>query len=156
MSTADTLYDIPQHPTYTVADGHGGFITTWTDDSEQIMAQRCNADGEVQWTDTGALIAAATDVYYGSKVSSNGQGGAVMVWVDERTGTGTDIVMQGVSASGVAGDPGYTAPASASSGGGGSSGCFIGTINAETSASNSGILLSIITCGLGLLLLRRP
>lgn len=107
LTSEGDLYDIANHPHNTVEDGMGGFITTWTNPGEEIKAQRCDAAGNLIWTATGAVIAAGNSIYYDPKLTSNGQGGAVAVWVDSLDDTDEDIFMQGVNAQGVTGDPGY-------------------------------------------------
>ncbi|MBU4317545.1 MAG: hypothetical protein KKF30_09740, partial [Proteobacteria bacterium] len=137
MSTDTNLDDIPQHPAFIIPDGQGGFITTWSTDDEEIRAQRSNASGDLLWTATGALLATGTDIYYGPKLTSNGLGGAVMVWVDEEDDTGTNIMMQGVSASGVAGNPGYDEDEELRSSDGF---CFVGSLGTFPATPLAGIL----------------
>lgn len=52
-----------------------------------------------QWVENGALVTAATDDQFLSKVASDGAGGAIVVWSDERSGTG-DIYAQRLDAYG--------------------------------------------------------
>ncbi|MFO7964204.1 MAG: hypothetical protein R6U50_09815 [Desulfobacterales bacterium] len=120
LSSAGDLDEIAWHPHNTVADGQGGFITAWGNPSQQIKAQRVDAAGSLLWGVDGAVLADGNYIDYPPKVTSNGQGGAVAVWVDDTSysseprtllvieGTGDDIFMQGVNADGVAGDPGYS------------------------------------------------
>jgi hypothetical protein len=158
------LYDVVQHPRHTIEDGQGGFITAWVNPDGEIKAQRCDASGNLLWTANGAVLATTEDMYYEPKLASNGQGGAVAVWVDYLTdSTYEDIFMQGVSAAGVAGNPGYTPPPeptptpvpSGGSGGGGSSGCFIETVGTVPASYPFGHLLFLLAGLGGLLLVRR-
>ncbi|MBA3031288.1 MAG: hypothetical protein FP816_21075 [Desulfobacteraceae bacterium] len=137
MSTDTNLDDIPQHPAFIIPDGQGGFITTWSTDDQEIRAQRSNASGDLLWTATGALLATGTDIYYGPKLTSNGLGGAVMVWVDDEDDTGTNIMMQGVSASGVAGDPGFDEEEECRSSDGW---CFVGSLGAFQATPSAGMV----------------
>jgi hypothetical protein len=149
MSPEGDMYDVVQHPRRTVEDGLGGFITAWASNDEEIKAQRCDASGAVLWTTAGAVLAQGESISYEPKLASNGQGGAVAVWVDYLDATSKDIFMQGVSAEGVAGDPGYTPPRGGSS----SSGlCFAG---AAAPAGGAGALLVLLAGAGGLFMLRR-
>jgi hypothetical protein len=82
-----------QRPTI-VADGTGGFIVAWGDDRAaannfDVYAQRLNASGVVQWAANGvALCTAANNQQYPS-VISDGAGGAIVAWPDERTAIST-------------------------------------------------------------------
>ena len=149
MSPENDLYAVVQHPRRTVEDGLGGFITAWASNDEETKAQRCDASGAVLWTTAGAVLAQGESISYEPKLASNGQGGAVAVWVDYLDATSKDIFMQGVSAEGVAGDPGYTPPRGGSS----SSGlCFAG---AAVPAGGAGALLVLLAGAGGLFMLRR-
>lgn len=142
MSVVGEFDDTAQHPRKTVEDGLGGFITAWINNDEQIKAQRCGADGEVLWGEGGAVLSNGVNIYYGPKLASNGQGGAVAVWVDSRGETGQDIYIQGISADGTLGDPGYiTAPETYRHHGDNGVLCFISTVEAAAPCSGAGILL---------------
>jgi hypothetical protein len=132
-----------------VEDGSGGFITAWIDSSEYVRIQRCDAEGNLLWGDSGTVLSYATSFYCGPRLATNGQGGAVTVWGDERGDTGNDIYIQGISAEGALGDPGYT-PAT---GGSSSSGlCFAG---AAAPAGGVGTLLVLLAGAGGLFMPRR-
>lgn len=169
LTGATDLDYLSYHPRHTVEDGLGGFITTWSNTNYEVRAQLCNAAGEVQWTATGALVAEADSVDYAPKLTSNGQGGAVIVWVDYTVAnSSSDIFMQGISALGVAGNPGYTplapppdddddddiTPDQLDSDDDDDGGlCFVAT--AGTSAPWAGLLLSLIAGIAGLVAVRR-
>ncbi|HXK47511.1 MAG TPA: hypothetical protein PLT09_08705 [Deltaproteobacteria bacterium] len=115
FSAYDDYDDTAQHPRKTVEDGQGGFITGWQNFSEQIMAQRIDANGNILWDAGGTVLSNATSINYGPRLASSGRGGAVAVWVDNRgLGTGQDIYMQGINGAGELGAP--------KAGGGGTSG----------------------------------
>ncbi|HET6349542.1 MAG TPA: T9SS type A sorting domain-containing protein [Candidatus Krumholzibacteria bacterium] len=86
------------------SDGAGGAIVCWQDarsgSNSDIYAQRINAPGVVQWTANGVAISAATNDQYNPAVESDGAGGAVVTWLDHRSGTNDDIYAQRVDASG--------------------------------------------------------
>lgn len=86
-------------------DGHGGAIITWTDyrtpnNSADIYAQALNASGNTLWETGGIAICAnlASNDY--ADIASDGNGGAVITWVDSRSGE-LDIYAQRVNASGI-------------------------------------------------------
>jgi hypothetical protein len=86
-----------------VSDGAGGAIVVWFDarnpTSYDIYAQRFDAAGVVQWTTDGAPICTATGSQLMQKVVSDGAGGAIIVWLDQRSGS-DDIYAQRVNSAG--------------------------------------------------------
>src|SRR6267143_1841310 len=86
------------------SDGSGGAIITWQDGrsgtSYDIYAQRINASGAVQWTGDGATISLAANGQYNPLITSDGSGGAIITWYDNRSGTSDDIYAQRINASG--------------------------------------------------------
>jgi hypothetical protein len=93
-----------------VSDGAGGAIITWDDgrsDSYDIYAQRINASGVVQWTADGVAICTATNAQSYPTIVSDGAGGAIITWFDERSGS-SDIYAQRVRSDGTLG--GNSAP----------------------------------------------
>jgi predicted lipoprotein with Yx(FWY)xxD motif len=88
-----------------VSDGVGGAIMTWMDIRSDfygdIYAQRVDATGAVQWTTDGIAVCAASGEQVSPQVASDGAGGAIITWEDNRTGTYYyDIYAQRVDASG--------------------------------------------------------
>ncbi len=95
-ATGDQCY-----PT-SVSDGAGGAIVTWHDErsgNQDIYAQRISVDGTVQWTADGVALCTATGEQEGPTITSDGAGGAIVTWHDERSGNG-DIYAQRISADG--------------------------------------------------------
>jgi hypothetical protein len=85
-----------------ISDGLGGAIITWTDDRSgnyDIYAQRVNSSGAVQWTADGAAISTAADSQNEPTLISDGSGGAIITWYDNRSGN-PDIYAQRVNSSG--------------------------------------------------------
>ncbi len=72
-----------------ISDGRGGAIIGWGDfrNGGDIYAQRINPSGVSQWGATGAVVCAATGVQSGVKIVSDGVGGAILVWPDQRAGS---------------------------------------------------------------------
>jgi hypothetical protein len=87
-----------------VSDGAGGAVVTWQDSDsgdDGIHAQKINASGAVQWNANGAVLCAAAGYQGNPVIASDGAGGAIVAWVDSRSG-GYDIYAQRVDASGAA------------------------------------------------------
>jgi hypothetical protein len=85
-----------------VSDEAGGAIITWRDSrsgTNDIYVQRVDASGNVHWTADGVAICTATADQYEPQITSDGAGGALVTWHDDRTGN-TDIYVQRVDASG--------------------------------------------------------
>ncbi len=93
-----------QSTPHVVSDGSGGAIIAWYDrrsDSRDVYAQRVDASGAVQWAVDGVIVATATDDQARVRLVSDGSGGAIITWQDERGGTDADdIYAQRVNASG--------------------------------------------------------
>ncbi len=91
-------------------DGAGGAIVTWYSDIADapytdIYAQRINPSGLLQWTPGGFLVCAADWHQTQSQIISDGVGGAIVTWQDNREDgvpLEDDIYAQRVNASGVA------------------------------------------------------
>jgi len=85
-----------------VSDGANGAIAAWHDlrsGNYDIYAQRVDASGVVQWAGNGAAICAAKNNKSSAKLISDGVGGAIVAWIDERSGN-RDIYAQRANASG--------------------------------------------------------
>lgn len=70
-------------------DGDGGAIITWWDrrsDAGNIYAQRIDRQGIVRWQVNGAPICTTTQKQSYPKIVSDTRGGAIITWMDERTG----------------------------------------------------------------------
>ena len=86
-----------------VPDGAGGAIVTWQDQrsgNADIYARRISADGTVQWTDNGVALCTATGRQQTPVIVSDGAGGAIVIWSDERTVTTAEIYARRISAGG--------------------------------------------------------
>lgn len=90
-----------------VSDGAGGAIVTWYDNRAgnffyDIYAQRVNAAGVPQWAANGVSICSAVDYQAFPTITTDGAGGAIITWMDQRSGINTEIWAQRVNASGIA------------------------------------------------------
>ena len=87
-----------------VADGSGGAIFAWQDSrsgvpSYGIYAQRVDAWGNALWTLDGVPLYTGLITYGNPEIASDGSGGAIVVWSDNRSG-GYDLYAQRIDASG--------------------------------------------------------
>ncbi len=69
-----------------IPDGVGGVIVVWEDDraGHDVYAQRLNADGDKQWASGGVLICDADEAQRRPDLASDGAGGAIIAWSDQR------------------------------------------------------------------------
>jgi hypothetical protein len=93
-----------QHNPTIVSDGAGGAIVTWYDDrsgtDHDIYAQRVNAAGVPLWNTDGVALCTAANDQYNPTIVSDGAGGAIVTWYDDRSGN-YNIYAQRVNAAGV-------------------------------------------------------
>lgn len=87
-----------------VSDGNGGAIVVWRDgrnisNSMDVYAQHINAFGALMWNVDGVAICNATLDQYAPRLVSDGSGGAIIAWYDNRAGN-YDIYAQRINASG--------------------------------------------------------
>lgn len=87
-----------------MADNSGGAVITWEDlrtgsSDHNIYSQRVDSAGAVQWTPDGVAICTVTGTQQYPQLTSDGSGGAIIVWQDFRAGT-YDIYSQRVNSAG--------------------------------------------------------
>lgn len=74
-----------------VADGAGGAIVSWSDfrngSDNDIYAQRLIEYGAVHWPTNGVALCTASYNQSASTLVPDGSGGAIVAWMDQRTGT---------------------------------------------------------------------
>lgn len=88
-----------------ISDQDGGAIITWQDErlgfpSYDIYTQRINSNGIVQWTTNGTPVSTASNIQRKPFMASDGNGGAIITWGDNRTGTNYDVYAQRINSSG--------------------------------------------------------
>lgn len=86
------------------SDGSGGAIVAWQDarnGSGDIYAQHMSAGGTAQWTVDGVPVCTAANNQANATVVSDGAGGAIVAWYDQRTVIANDIYAQRLNAAGV-------------------------------------------------------
>ncbi|NHI92703.1 MAG: hypothetical protein EAX96_09385 [Candidatus Lokiarchaeota archaeon] len=92
-----------QRYTRICTDGNGGAIITWQDwrNSEgDVFAQRINSSGYIQWNISGVAICTANETQSFVGICSDDNGGAIIIWADERDGGGYEGYAQRVNSSG--------------------------------------------------------
>ncbi|MBN1802037.1 MAG: hypothetical protein JW891_11050, partial [Candidatus Lokiarchaeota archaeon] len=90
------------------SDGQGGAIVAWEDrrnsgiTNYDIYAQRIDFNGELKWGENGTVICNKSTHQTNPKITSDGQGGAIIAWWDdiEEQVTGVDIIAQRVNSDG--------------------------------------------------------
>lgn len=90
-----------------IADGSGGAIALWTehDEEDDLIAQRISGSGARLWGSEGLVVASANGDQSMGRLVGDGEGNAVAVWQDERSGE-LDIYAQRIDAHGYLGWPG--------------------------------------------------
>lgn len=99
VCTAGSVQTLPR----LVSDGYGGAIAVWNDERNcnfDLYAQRINHEGLPQWTADGIGVCTAANQQYAASLAPDGGGGAIVVWVDYRSGNG-GIYLQRVSGDGI-------------------------------------------------------
>ena len=146
LCTASSLQDALS----ITSDGAGGAIVAWSDyrsgfqgTGNDIYVQRISADGTVLWTADGVALCTATSFQGDPTITSDGAGGAIVAWIDGRSGN-SGIYAQHVLASGAA-DPAWPADGRALCTAGGSWGFH--TVNVE--ARHGGPIKTIVSDGAG-------
>ncbi len=81
-----------QRQCFIVPDDSSGVIIVWEDrrkgfDSLDVYAQRVDGDGYVKWTIDGVAVCNATNIQIYARIVTDGDGGAIIVWGDKRSGS---------------------------------------------------------------------
>ncbi len=89
-----------------VSDGAGGAIIAWHDPrngvfNNDIYAQRVDGNGNVLWTANGVPICAAIDHQSWVLIVTDGASGAIITWLDQRSGSVSEVYAQRISAAGI-------------------------------------------------------
>jgi hypothetical protein len=84
VCTATGIQDQPQ----LVSDGAGGAIISWDDyrsgGTSDLYAQRVDASGSMLWTADGEAVCTLTGDQFYSQLTSDGAGGAIITWLENR------------------------------------------------------------------------
>jgi hypothetical protein len=84
-------------------DTAGGAVIAWIDarfSNNDIYAQRLNSAGALQWPSESVAVCSNSNYQYDPVVVSDGGGGAVLSWRDDRYSTAPDVFGQRLSGSG--------------------------------------------------------
>ena len=103
IRVADDHYGLQDHPTI-ASDGVGGSILAWIDYRSNdgyvdIWAQRVNESGHVVWNAAGVATTQFSFNQEFPRAASDGAGGALIVWTDDRSQT-WDVYAQRLTSSG--------------------------------------------------------
>ncbi|HEY1041091.1 MAG TPA: hypothetical protein VGF30_16885, partial [Bacteroidia bacterium] len=111
-STNPTVNNVIANPTGSqteinaIADGNSGAISVWTDfragSTSDIYVQKIDSSGVVKWGINGTVLCNEVESQSQAAICADGYGGAIIVWVDNRSGTNTDIYAQRIDANGIA------------------------------------------------------
>ncbi|MHA1374163.1 MAG: hypothetical protein ACTSR7_07695 [Promethearchaeota archaeon] len=88
------------------SDGMGGAIITWFDyvksniSQNDIFAQRIDLNGAIQWSANGIVVCGAINDQWFPYICSDGLGGAIITWRDNRNGIDFDIFAQKINTNG--------------------------------------------------------
>lgn len=77
-----------------IADGAGGTIVVWQDQrngNHDIYAQRLSSAGAPLWSADGVAVTAIAGAQFAPQLVSDGAGGAIIAWRDQRNGASFDI-----------------------------------------------------------------
>ncbi|HTX19148.1 MAG TPA: T9SS type A sorting domain-containing protein [Bacteroidota bacterium] len=88
-----------------IADGYGGALFAWEDyrntTDNDIYAQRVDSTGAARWTSNGVPVCSIVRNQRSASLASDGKGGALIAWRDERRNTArSDIYAQLIDSSG--------------------------------------------------------
>lgn len=94
----------PQNGITADSDGNGGMIVAWNDSrnpsDQNIYASRITPTGLLPWGANGMCVACLPQRQSGVKVCPDGNGGAYVAWIDQRTGAQEDLYIQRINANG--------------------------------------------------------
>ncbi len=80
-----------------VIDGQGGAIVAWTDSrggTFDVYAQRVDEDGLPQWLEDGMPVCTADWYQHFRGITTDGSGGAIVTWSDDRNAVDPDVYAQ--------------------------------------------------------------
>lgn len=88
-----------------ISDGAGGAIIVWEDvrngfPNNDIYAQRIGPNGNILWALNGVVVCDASGVQGVTGIISDGAGGAIIVWDDNRSGVLKDVYAQRIDSNG--------------------------------------------------------
>jgi len=97
--------DFDQYGIDVIPDGSGGAVLAWVDDrngASDIYAQHLSFQGTSLWTTNGAPVCTFSMNQVSPRLSSDGEGGVIITWGDQRPVNSHDIYVQRLDQSGTA------------------------------------------------------
>ena len=88
---------------HVVSDGAGGVVIGWADNrssTTDIYAERLRPDGIHEWTSQGVVVSNEPNIQDLDGATTDGAGGAIFVWMDERNDALRDLWAQRIRADG--------------------------------------------------------
>ena len=86
------------------SDGQGGALIAWADNRSglgyDIYAQKIDINGDFVWDAEGIAVCTEMGDQTSTKICSDGEGGAIIIWSDGRNGTDRDLFAQKIDAAG--------------------------------------------------------
>ncbi len=86
-----------------ISDGFGGAIAVWQDyraGNYDVYVRMFNEDGDTLWATNGVAVCATADAQMNPDIVSDGSGGAIVTWDDNRAAFYNDVYAQRVNSSG--------------------------------------------------------
>ena len=90
-------------PYASVPDGAGGAVFLYQGivfGNQDIYAQRLDSAGNLVWSAGGVPVCTATGNQQGPTIAPDGTGGAILAWLDNRSGIATEVYAQRVDGAG--------------------------------------------------------
>ncbi len=88
-------------------DGNYGAILAWCDERDNpgtsiydIYTQHVNASGDVKWADNGTLVCNADENQEVFDITHDGENGAILLWLDQRSPSETSLYTQRIQPNG--------------------------------------------------------
>jgi len=111
-TTVSTSLELEAPAAAGVPDGNGGHIVVWEDarnalggysTPRDLRLQRLDSNGNVQWGSAGVVVCGAPDAWNNRtpSLATDGAGGVIVAWRDNRLGYNHDIYAQHVTSNGV-------------------------------------------------------
>jgi len=104
---AISICDMPniQYFNNLCSDGEGGALITWSDNRSglgyDIYAQKIDINGSIVWNPSGIAICTEVGHQDFSRICIDGEGGAIIVWRDQRNESDRDIYAQRINTDGI-------------------------------------------------------
>jgi len=90
-----------------VSDGANGAIVAWRDsrNGPEAYVQRLNFGGSLVWAGTGVLVSDDPGTIFNPRIAPNGNGGAIVSWIDYKFQSNGNVFARGVNSDGTLAGP---------------------------------------------------